>query len=118
MPISDPSRTLVDILDDPRLGGGIRAVADVLREYMASGHRDDDLLIAYGDRLGNQAAFKRLGYLLEELQLDASALITACRSRRSAGLIALDPSVKARGRILRRWGLRITVPVAVLAETS
>src|SRR5579885_490531 len=104
VPVSDPSRTLGDVLNDPRLGGCIRTVADVLREYMASGHRDDDLLIAYGDRLGNHAVFKRLGYLLEEFAIDASALVTACRSRRSAGLVALAPSVSAPGRILRRWG--------------
>jgi predicted transcriptional regulator of viral defense system len=116
--VSDPSRTLVDVLDDPRLGGGIRTVADVLREYMSSIHRDDDRVIEYGDRLANHAVFKRLGYLLEELGIDADALVAACRSRRSAGLVALDPSVKARGRILRRWGLRINVPLGALAEAS
>jgi predicted transcriptional regulator of viral defense system len=116
--VSDPSRTLVDVLDDPRLGGGIRTVADILREYVSSKHRNDDLVIEYGDRLANHAVFKRLGYLLEELGVDADVLVAACRSRRSAGLVALDPSVKARGRILRRWGLRINVPLATLAEAS
>jgi predicted transcriptional regulator of viral defense system len=109
VPVSDPSRTVVDILDDPRLGGGIRTVADVLREYMASGHRDDGLLVEYGERLGNRSVFKRLGYLLEQSQADAPDLITACLERRSAGLSALDPSVRSPGRILRRWGLRINV---------
>ena len=53
--VSDPTRTIVDVLDDPRLGGGIRTVSDVLREYMVSEHRDDRPLIAYGDRLGTGA---------------------------------------------------------------
>jgi predicted transcriptional regulator of viral defense system len=30
--VSDPSRTIVDLLDDPRLGGGIRTVSDILYE--------------------------------------------------------------------------------------
>jgi predicted transcriptional regulator of viral defense system len=107
--VSDPTRTIVDLLDDPRLGGGIRTVSDVLREYMASEHRDDRLLIEYGDRLGRRAVFKRLGYLVEQLGVDADDLVAACRQRRSAGLIALDPAVKARGRIVRRWGLRDNV---------
>ncbi|MBV9604955.1 MAG: type IV toxin-antitoxin system AbiEi family antitoxin domain-containing protein [Solirubrobacterales bacterium] len=104
--VSDPSRTIVDVLDDPSLGGGIRTVADVLGEYMASQSRDDLVLIDYGDRLANRALFKRLGYLLELLGVDAPELVAACRERRSAGVIALDPTVKARGRIVRRWGLR------------
>lgn len=107
--VSDPSRTIVDIVDDPSLGGGIRTVSDVLGEYMASEHRDDRLLVEYGDRLANRALFKRLGYLVEQLGLDADGLVTACRERRGAGLIALDPAVKARGRIVRRWGLRDNV---------
>lgn len=104
--VSDPTRTVVDILDDPTLGGGIRHVADVLREYTSGEHRDDDLLIAYADRLGNRAVFKRLGFILERTETDAPALVAACLARRSTGLVALDPSVYEKGRIVRRWGIR------------
>ena len=105
--LSDPSRTIIDILDDPRLGGGIRNTADVLEAYLDSEHRNEQLLTEYGDRLGNRTVFKRLGYLLEHAQVEAPDLIRACLDRRSAGLGLLDPSVNALGRILRRWGLRI-----------
>lgn len=107
--VSDPSRTIVDILDDPRLGGGIRTCADVLHEYLASQHRDDGLLVAYADRLGNRTVFKRLGFLLERSGEEAPDLIAACLARRSAGLGTLDPSVASRGTIVRRWGLRVNV---------
>jgi predicted transcriptional regulator of viral defense system len=107
--VSDPSRTIVDVFDDPTLGGGIRNVADVLHEYLSSEHRNDELLINYGDRLGNRALFKRLGFVTEHLCLEATDLVEACLDRRSAGLVALDPSVKARGTIVRRWGVRANV---------
>jgi len=107
--VSDPSRTVIDVLDDPRLGGGIRTVADVLREYLHGEHRDDDRLVAYGDRLGNRAVFKRLGYLLEQSGAGTQALVEACLDRRSTGLAKLDPVAKEPGRILRRWGLRVNV---------
>ena len=110
-PRSDPSRTIVDILDNPRLGGGIRTVAEVLDEYLHSEHRNDQLLIDYGDRLGNRAVFKRLGYLLERSAVGAPELVQACLERRSSGLVALDPSLGAHGRIVRRWGLRVSVAV-------
>lgn len=107
--VSDPSRTIIDILDDPTLGGGMRNVADVIHEYLTSEHRNDSLLVEYGDRLGNRAMFKRLGYILEQVETDAVELLDACRSRRSSGLIALDPSVDTKGTIVRRWGLRANV---------
>jgi predicted transcriptional regulator of viral defense system len=107
--VSDPSRTIVDILDEPRLGGGIRTCADVLHEYLSSEHRDDRLLIEYGDRLGNRTVFKRLGFILERAGELAPDLIAACLERRSAGLGTLDPSVAYKGRIVRRWGLRANV---------
>ena len=107
--VSDPSRTVVDILDDPRLGGGIRTVADVLHEYLHSEHRDDQLIVSYGDRLGNRAVFKRLGYLLEHSGVEAPKLIQACLDRRSSGLAALDPSSDSPARIVRRWRLRVNV---------
>lgn len=107
--LSDPSRTIVDLLDDPTLGGGMRTVADMVYEYFRSEHRNDTLLVDYGDRLGNRAVFKRLGYLLEHLEVDASELLYACVERRSAGLVALDPSVEGKGRIVRRWGVRVNV---------
>jgi predicted transcriptional regulator of viral defense system len=107
--VSDPTRTVVDILDDPTLGGGMRSVADVVHEYFASEHREDNLLTEYADRLGNRAVFKRLGYLLEHIGVDAPELVATCLDRRSAGLVALDPSVDTNGRILRRWGVRVNV---------
>lgn len=107
--VSDPARTMVDVLDDPTLGGGMRNVADMIHEYLASEHRNDDQLVDYGDQLGNGAVFKRLGFVVEHLGIDAPDLVTACKNRRTAGLITLDPSIRATGRIVRRWGIRANV---------
>jgi len=109
--VSDPARTIVDILDDPALGGGIRQVADMVEEFIAGEHRDEELLIEYGDRLGNRTVFKRLGYLLEARDVSAPALVAAARDRISAGITALDPSAPPGGRILTRWNLRLNVAV-------
>jgi predicted transcriptional regulator of viral defense system len=110
--VSDPTRTIVDVLDDPSIGGGIRNVADILDVYISGDQRDDELLIAYGDRLGNRTVFKRLGYLLETLDIDAPKLIKECLSRRSAGISKLDPSIHSGGRITKHWGLRINAQIA------
>jgi len=105
--ISDPARTLVDVLDDPTLGGGARQVADFLAVYLRSDFGDTTLLLEYADRLGNGAVFKRLGFLLEHQGLDPDGLQAVCRSRLSAGHALLDPSV-ASPRIVSKWRLRVT----------
>jgi predicted transcriptional regulator of viral defense system len=116
--VSDPSRTVVDVLDDPSLGGGIRTVADVIDEYLRSEHRDDRFLVDYGDRLGNRTVFKRLGYLLEHSRSDAPELVKACLDRRSSGLAKLDPAAGAPGQIVRRWGLRVNVALGSSGDES
>lgn len=107
--VSDPSRTVIDVLDDPGLGGGVRTVADILFEYLQSEHRNDQRLVEYGARLGNRVVFKRLGYLLEHSHAEAPDLVEACLVRRSSGLAKLDPAAEGPGRIVRRWGLRVNV---------
>ena len=110
--VSDPTRTLIDVLDDPRLGGGIRHVSAVVREYLAGTHRDVRRLLDYGDRLRNRTVFKRLGFIIESLGLDAQSLVNACHVRVSKGLSRLDPSVDSQGRVLKRWGLRVNVELS------
>jgi len=109
--VSDPSRTVIDILDVPALGGGIRHVAQVVRAYFASEHRNDKHLVEYGQRLGNQTVFKRLGFLAERLAIEAPDLLAECRRARTAGYARLDPSGPARGRLTSRWGLQLNVEV-------
>ena len=58
--VSDVHRTIVDIVADPALGGGIQQVADCLSVYLKSSARNDDLLLDYAARLGNGAIF--MGY--------------------------------------------------------
>ena len=110
--VSDPTRTVVDILDDPALGGGIRHVSQVLKAYLEGEHRDEGKLIEYADRLGNRTVFKRLGYLVEALGIEAPDLSRRCRTLKSAGLTFLDPTVRAKGRINKRWNLRVNARIS------
>jgi predicted transcriptional regulator of viral defense system len=103
--LADPARTVIDILDAPRLGGGIRHGAEILAAFLED--HDPAILVDHGDRLGNRAVFKRLGYMLEALEKDREDLIAACRKRVSAGISRLDPDGPTSGRRTTRWGLLI-----------
>lgn len=114
--VSDPSRTVVDLLDDPALGGGIRHVAEIVAAYFASEHRDDRRLQDYVRRLGNRTIWKRLGYLLETQMLAAPELLDVCKQSMSAGISVLDPGAEPKGPVLKRWNLRINATLP--AEAS
>lgn len=101
---ADPARTVIDMLDEPHLAGGIRGVGDVLVRYLDE--HDPMALIACGEKQGNAAIFKRLGYLLESLRLTQPALITEARSRLSTGVSLLEPSAPSSGPRIPRWGIR------------
>ena len=107
--VTDPAKTIVDVLADPSWGGGIRSVSEMLDEYLHRDDRDDAKLVEYGDLVGNGAMFKRLGYLLERTDPPPRSLVYACRARRSSGINDLDPSVNAGGPILSAWGIRVNV---------
>ena len=114
--VSDPSRTVIDVLAHPTWGGGIRQVAEMVTEYFEGDHRDDSVLVEYGDRLGIGAVFKRLGFLIEEMGVDAPKLVERCLARRTAGVNDLDPSVDAKGPTMSRWSIRVNVRVRSAAE--
>lgn len=105
--ISDRERTLVDCLDDPSLGGGLRHVAGAFETYAAGESVSWQRLIDYGDRLGNRTAFKRFGYLAEALDFADGDLNSALLRRISSGIGKLDPAMPDDGPVSTRWGLRI-----------
>ncbi len=111
VPTSDRERTLVDCLDDPSLGGGLRHTAEALIAYSEREGIDWRLMVDYGDRLGNRTVFKRLGYLAETLGLAGEELIEACLERVSSGFGRLDPALPNSGPSNGRWGLRINTRV-------
>ncbi len=101
---SDVHRTLVDMLDDPGVGGGAQHVADCVGAYLSHADRDDDALLGYVVTLGNGTVFKRLGFLAE--QMGESALANACADRITGGYAKLDPEL-ACTKPLSRWRLRL-----------
>ena len=106
IPVSNVHRTIIDMLDYPALGGGIQHVADCLTIYLKCSDRNEDLLIAYAERLGNGAVFKRLGFLAEQ-NLATSGLIQQCRTSLTKGTAKLDPTLKCT-RLITKW--RLWVP--------
>ena len=107
--VADPSRTVVDAMDDPGLVGGIRHAAEIVEAYVAD--HPVATLMEYGDRLGNRTVFKRLGFIAERVLVDADELAAQCAARVSSGISQLDPTGPGGGERNAAWGLRINVAV-------
>jgi predicted transcriptional regulator of viral defense system len=107
--VSDRERTIADALVSPDWVGGVRHLFGILAAYRESREWNPEKLLQRLEERGRGSAFKRLGYLAEALWPDIREVVDTARRRRTSGLIKLDPSVKTRGRINKRWGLWVNV---------
>lgn len=106
--VSDPSRTILDFLIDPKFGGGIRTTIDMLNEYLKSENKNLKLLIDYAKRLKNPAVFKRLGFLLEQYAPEEIKIIEVCKKQITVSKVKLDPQLDTDNKLITRW--RLWVP--------
>ena len=103
--IADPTKTIIDGLNDPAVLGGIRMVADVLSAYIPSKEFDAKKLLDYAKTMGNSAIYKRLGFLIELLEFDdATTIASACKNNLKSGYSQLDPAT-AGDRLETQWHL-------------
>ena len=115
--VSNPARTIADALAAPEWVGGVRPLTHVLRSYRESRHWRSTELLREVEELGRGAAWKRLGYLSEMLWPEDSVIAARAHSRRSTGVIRLDPAIPSRGRLNKRWGLWLNARVGPENDT-
>ena len=108
VPISDPHKTILDIVDDPDLGAGLQHTTDCLSQYKKQyGNRSElDQLLEYAIQINNGALFKKLGFLAEKLEFNTS-FINECARRLTTGYACLDKSAQ-NNRLVTKW--RLWVP--------
>jgi predicted transcriptional regulator of viral defense system len=113
--VSDPARTVVDMLADPAMAGGIRHLVEMLATLLHDQPKETARLGIYAGKLGIGSVFKRLGYLLQRDHPDQGALIELCQRNLSAGYAKLDPALPA-DRLATAW--RVWVPATELREAQ
>jgi len=107
--ITDREKTLIDALDRPGLCGGMSVVVGALR---TPDQLDWNALDIYLDRFASGAVYKRLGYLVETLDMtipDAQNRLAGWFQSRSKGISLLDPGGPREGRINTRWRIRVNI---------
>lgn len=106
--VTNKEKTIIDGLDIPKYVGGVgeiaRALAGAWKEL------DKSLLQEYAAKIGNTAAAKRLGFLMESLNLGSPENLRKAVSL-APGFSPLDPTLPREGKHNRRWGLLINVEI-------
>jgi len=105
--VSDSTKTIVDILDDPKLVGGMSVVYDIFNEYVESEYCDFNLLLNYSQRMGNRTIFKRLGFMLDVKFEKVPQELTDINNSISSGYSSFDPAVNGQ-QIVEKWKLKVS----------
>lgn len=113
--ITRRSKSLVDGLDRPDLCGGMVEMAKAVCRY-ARDSADWEQVTSDAWRLGNGTVFKRLGYLVELMQLEVGDWVERWRNLMSAGETLLDPHYGRRGAYHSGWNLRVNISEEQLLE--
>lgn len=102
--LSDPERTLIDLLDFPALAGGGSEALRMVKQTLP--RVDRAKLVEYAVRGARNSTCKRLGVLLERGGA-APRRLTELRKRvlKSKSVLSMDPGASRRGSFNRRWGV-------------
>lgn len=104
--VADCHKTIIDMLDDPSLGGGIASVIDFLKVYLSSTECNLQTILDYAKKMKNKTIFKRLGFLISLIAPDKKDIIEHCLQNMSKGNSRLDPDLESP-RLLKKWRLWI-----------
>jgi predicted transcriptional regulator of viral defense system len=69
---------------------------------------DFEKLYNYALRFDSQAVIKRLGYLLEVLEI-RQTITEKLQKIRSSSFTLLDPLLPKEGKMLRRWNIQVNI---------
>jgi predicted transcriptional regulator of viral defense system len=95
--VADREKAIVDSLWLPSCSGGTSEVAKALAAAIEE--LNVDVLVSYALRMNSKSLCSRLGYLLERLDVDATAL----QDLASTAYVKLEPAGPRRGKYSSRW---------------
>ena len=105
--VSNLEKTIIDALMRPELCGGISEIAKGI--WLRRHNINYEKLLKYCNKIKIKAVAKRLGFILQALNLADKNILTKLGSyiEDSKAYVLLDPTLKKQGKHLSRWRLLI-----------
>lgn len=100
---SDLEKTFIDCLFKPDYAGGIVEIARAI--YISKDKIDFDKLLDYSKKFDSQSVIKRLGFLLEMLEIETS-IIDELQKIKTASYAILDTELPKIGKNISRWSIQ------------
>lgn len=100
---SDLEKTFIDCLFKPDYAGGIVEVARAI--YTSKDKIKHDTLLEYAKKFDSQAVIKRLGFLLEMLDINTK-IIDDLQKMKTSSYVLLDTELPKTGKRISRWSIQ------------
>jgi predicted transcriptional regulator of viral defense system len=100
---SDMEKTFIDCLFKPQYAGGITEISKAI--HKSKDKIDFPKLFEYAKQFKSQAVIKRLGFLLELLDIQ-HPVIDQLQKLRTNSFVLLEPSYPKDGKTIFRWAIQ------------
>lgn len=100
---SDLEKTIIDCLFKPDYAGGIVEIAQAI--HTSKDKIKYDRLLEYAQRFKSQAVIKRLGFLLETLEIN-SGITKQLQKAKTISYVLLDTELPKSGKMISRWSIQ------------
>jgi predicted transcriptional regulator of viral defense system len=101
--VADLEKALLDSLDAPRLAGPMSVVIAALDQAARQGTLDAERLVAYAIRMSGPVLNRRLGYLMEKLEIAGASGLEAHLGRKSAVTLGPGRAPRPGAKVDPRW---------------
>jgi len=98
--IADKEKAIIDSLLFPKYSGGVKEIIKCMKN--ALNETDPEKLIKYALKVESKAVLRRLGFILEDLKYKGK-LLKKIRAQIGKGYELLDPSLKRKNNLNKRW---------------
>jgi predicted transcriptional regulator of viral defense system len=100
---SDLEKTIIDCLFNPGYAGGIVEIARAI--HVSKNQINFQKLFEYVKRFKSQAVIKRMGFLLELLDIKNN-ILDELQKMKTASYVLLDTELPKTGKMISRWSIQ------------
>ncbi|VAW18402.1 hypothetical protein MNBD_BACTEROID01-910 [hydrothermal vent metagenome] len=100
---SDLEKTLIDCLFKPDYSGGIVEIAKAI--YISKDKIKYNKLLEYVEKFQSQAVIKRLGFLIETLEIKTD-IVEKLQKAKTKSYVLLDTELPKTGKMISRWSIQ------------